>query len=141
MGPVPADVARGRSGRGRCTGGSGNFSASDIAAPDIAGSGISASGIVASGIVAVGSTDERGAAVKDPRKGHSEPIPSGPVSPADIAAKLRGIGGELSQRTEAARGSIVVVGGGAVIALVGMSYLAGRRRGRRRSTVVEIRRA
>ncbi|MGH3850009.1 MAG: hypothetical protein ACRDRT_09945 [Pseudonocardiaceae bacterium] len=63
------------------------------------------------------------------------------MSPADIAAKLRGIGGELSQRAEEARGSIGAIAGVAVIALVGLSYRAGRRRGRRRSTVVEIRRA
>lgn len=64
----------------------------------------------------------------------------GRVSPADIAAKLRQIGGQVAEGTEEARGSIVVTVGVAVVAVIGAAYLLGRRRGRRRSTVVEIRR-
>ncbi len=73
-------------------------------------------------------------------------VQEAPVSPADIAAKLRQIGGEVTDTAEEARGSVVVVAAVAVVALVGVAlvgvaYLLGRRRGRRRSTVVEIRRA
>jgi len=58
----------------------------------------------------------------------------------DLEAKLRDVSGGLDQKVEAAKPRILAgaVGGVFVIAL--LAYLLGRRRGRSRSAVVEIRR-
>ena len=58
----------------------------------------------------------------------------------DLEAKLREIAGEVDERVEDAKPNIVA---GAVVALVVvaiLAYLFGRRSGRVRSAVVEIRR-
>jgi MYXO-CTERM domain-containing protein len=64
----------------------------------------------------------------------------GRITRDDIEAKLRELKGDIDERTAAAKQSAtpyLVVG--AVLLLV-LAYLLGRRVGRRRSTVVEIRR-
>jgi len=63
---------------------------------------------------------------------------SGPVTPADIAAKMRSIAGDVKETTEESRESIVTVIVVAAVAVLAVAYLFGRRRGRLRSTVVEI---
>ncbi|MHB8681077.1 MAG: hypothetical protein ACYDA2_03140 [Acidimicrobiales bacterium] len=62
------------------------------------------------------------------------------ISRDDIEAKLRELGGEVDDTVEAARPKLVAgaVAGVLLVALV--AYLLGRRRGRARSAVVEIRR-
>ena len=62
------------------------------------------------------------------------------VTRADIEAKLREIRGEVDATTEGAKSYALAVGAVAAIALVGAVYLLGRRKGRKRTTVVEIRR-
>lgn len=62
------------------------------------------------------------------------------VTRADIENKLREIQGEAETAGESAKSVGVIVGVVAVVALVGVAYLLGKRRGRRRSTLVEIRR-
>ncbi|HXX90660.1 MAG TPA: hypothetical protein VEI83_10605 [Acidimicrobiales bacterium] len=58
----------------------------------------------------------------------------------DLEAKLREIVGEVDERVEEARPSIIA-GAVVVLAVVGLlAYLLGRRSGRVRSAVVEIRR-
>ena len=58
----------------------------------------------------------------------------------DIEAKLREISGEVDDRVDAARPA-VVGGAVAVVLLVALvAYLLGRRSGRTRSAIVEIRR-
>lgn len=66
--------------------------------------------------------------------------PGGRVEIADIRRKLEEIQGDASETVERSR-SLVVAGAvaGAVV-LVGVAFLLGRRRGRRKSTWVEIRR-
>jgi hypothetical protein len=63
-----------------------------------------------------------------------------PITRDDIEAKLRQIQGSTEAGADAARGAGMagVVVGGLVLVLV--AYLLGRRRGRKRRTVVEIRR-
>jgi hypothetical protein len=62
------------------------------------------------------------------------------VTRADIEAKLAEIKGVADTQVEGAQQSSrpVLVGVGA--ALVAFAFLAGRRRGRKRSTIVEVRR-
>lgn len=66
--------------------------------------------------------------------------PGGTVTTDDIRAKLTEIRSEMEATGEKARTTMTYVAVGAVIAAVGLAFLLGRRKGRRRSTVVEIRR-
>jgi hypothetical protein len=65
---------------------------------------------------------------------------TGRITRDDIEAKLRQMAGELDDRVEAARPALVAGAVAVVVAVGVVSYLLGRRRGRRRSAVVEIRR-
>lgn len=62
------------------------------------------------------------------------------VTRDDIEAKLREMAGEVDDRVEAARPALLTGAVVGVSVLVVLAYLLGRRRGRRRSAVVEIRR-
>ena len=62
------------------------------------------------------------------------------ITRGDIEAKLRDIRGEVEQTAEAAKTPIMAVAGGIAAAVVILAFLLGKRRGRRKSTVVEIRR-
>jgi hypothetical protein len=63
-----------------------------------------------------------------------------PVTRADIEAKLREIQGGTEAGADAARGAGLVAGVAVLLLAVVVAYLLGRRRGRKRRTVVEIRR-
>jgi hypothetical protein len=63
-----------------------------------------------------------------------------PVERADIEAKLREIRGDLAETARVGAPVMIAAGVLVVAGLVGVAFLAGRRRGRKRSTVVEIRR-
>ncbi len=58
----------------------------------------------------------------------------------DIEAKLREIAGQADDRIDAARPAVVTAAVAAVAVVAVVAYLVGRRRGRRRAAVVEIRR-
>lgn len=62
------------------------------------------------------------------------------IERSDIENKLRQIRQEIDRGTEAAKPIGLAVAGVAALALVTMAYLAGRRRGRKGRTVVEVRR-
>ena len=62
------------------------------------------------------------------------------IERSDIEQKLRQIRGEVERGTEAARPIGLAAAGVATLALVALAYLAGRRRGRKGRTVVEVRR-
>lgn len=70
----------------------------------------------------------------------SAPPAIGRITPDDLRAKFREIQGDVTATTEAVKGTAVTVGVavGAVV-MLGV-FLLGRRRGRRRTTLVEIRR-
>jgi hypothetical protein len=63
-----------------------------------------------------------------------------PVTRADIEAKLREIRGEVDTGVESARNMALIVGAVAAVAVIGTVYFLGRRKGRRQTTVVEVRR-
>ena len=68
------------------------------------------------------------------------PEPDKPVSRADIEAKLaeiRGVTDDTAEvAEEAAKTGLVIAGVGVVV----IAFLLGRRRGRKKSTIVEVRR-
>ncbi|HEY4947127.1 MAG TPA: hypothetical protein VII19_04460 [Acidimicrobiales bacterium] len=58
----------------------------------------------------------------------------------DIEAKFRELTGEVSQEVESTRSQVITVGLAVGVALVAVVFLIGRRNGRRRSAIVEVRR-
>lgn len=65
---------------------------------------------------------------------------SKPITRDDIEAKFRELTGEANSEVEAVRSQALTIGLAAVVGLVAVVYLIGRRSGRRRSAVVEVRR-
>ncbi len=64
----------------------------------------------------------------------------GRISRADIEGKLRDMRGEVEETAEAAKAPIMAIAAGVAAVVVIAAFLLGKRRGRRKSTVVEIRR-
>ncbi len=62
------------------------------------------------------------------------------VTRDDIENRLRELRGEVDTAASSAKGSIIVIGAVAAVAILGAAYLLGKRKGRRRTTVVEVRR-
>jgi hypothetical protein len=65
---------------------------------------------------------------------------SKPISKDDIEAKLRELRGDIVEKTESARATGTAVVVGVVMVAIVVAYVAGRRRGRKRQPVLEIRR-
>jgi hypothetical protein len=63
-----------------------------------------------------------------------------PVSRGDIEAKLRQLKGEVDSTADAAKPIGLAVGVGAAVLVVGLVYFLGKRKGKKKTTVVEIRR-
>ena len=63
-----------------------------------------------------------------------------PIGRDDLEAKMREISGEVGGEVESARNLGLAVGVGLVAVVVVVVFLLGRRRGRRRTTIVEVRR-
>jgi len=63
-----------------------------------------------------------------------------PITRADIEAKLGELRGSAEPVVEQAKGAAIAVGAALVVGLTLAAYLMGRRRGRRRQTIVEIKR-
>jgi hypothetical protein len=63
-----------------------------------------------------------------------------PITRDDIEAKFRELEGEVDDRKEQALGIAVIAGTVLAVGVVLAAYSLGRRRGRKRTTVVEIRR-
>jgi hypothetical protein len=62
------------------------------------------------------------------------------ITRRDIETKFRELQGNVETAGDQAKSYALVVGAVAVVAVVGVAYFLGRRRGKRRSTVVEVRR-
>ena len=63
-----------------------------------------------------------------------------PITRDDIESKLRQIRGEVEDVGNASKGYVLVAGVLGLTAIVAGAYLLGRRRGKKRTTVVEVRR-
>ncbi|MFM8238022.1 MAG: hypothetical protein ACKOBG_09740 [Actinomycetota bacterium] len=62
------------------------------------------------------------------------------ITRSDIESKLRELRGEIDDQVEAVKVPAVAVAVGTVVVAVVVAYWFGRRRGRRKQTVLEIRR-
>lgn len=65
---------------------------------------------------------------------------AGPITRDDIEAKFRELEGEVDDRKEQAMSIAVVAGVAVAVVVVLVAFRLGRRGGRKRTTVVEIRR-
>ena len=65
---------------------------------------------------------------------------NGKITRGDIETKLHEMRGDVEESAEAAKTPIMAIAGGVAVAIVIVAFLLGKRRGRRKSTVVEIRR-
>jgi hypothetical protein len=63
-----------------------------------------------------------------------------PITRGDIEAKLREIEGGVKQRLDDSRQKIIAVAGGVGLVLLVLAYLLGKRKGKKKTTFVEIRR-
>jgi hypothetical protein len=62
------------------------------------------------------------------------------ITRGDIEAKLEELRGSVEPVADQAKGAAIAVGAAVVVGLVLTAYVFGRRRGRKRQTVVEIKR-
>jgi choline dehydrogenase-like flavoprotein len=62
------------------------------------------------------------------------------ITKADIEAKLSDIRGDVDDTATAAKPYLLIAGAVGVAVLLGAAYLLGRRKGKKKTTIVEIRR-
>ncbi len=63
-----------------------------------------------------------------------------PVTAEDIESALRSFGGETTETVNELRGKIFAVAASAVVGVILITFWIGRARGKKKTTVVEIRR-
>ncbi len=63
-----------------------------------------------------------------------------PITRDDLESKMRELQGEVGSAAEQATAYALVAGAAVVVVTIAVAYWFGRRRGRRRSTIVEVRR-
>jgi hypothetical protein len=63
-----------------------------------------------------------------------------PIRRSDLEAKIRELHGEVEETRQAATNTLVTVGAVVAVGVIAVAFLIGRRKGRRRTTVVEVRR-
>ena len=67
-------------------------------------------------------------------------LPDRKITRDDIESKLKELRGEVSQQAEAAKIPAIAIAVGVVVLSIATAYVLGRRKGKRRQTVLEIRR-
>jgi len=65
---------------------------------------------------------------------------STPISRDSLEAKFRELQGGVEDTRESATSILLTVGAVVAVGVIAVAFLAGRRRGRKRSTIVEVRR-
>jgi 1-aminocyclopropane-1-carboxylate deaminase/D-cysteine desulfhydrase-like pyridoxal-dependent ACC family enzyme len=63
-----------------------------------------------------------------------------PIQRQDLEAKIRELHGEVEETRQSATTTLVTVGAVIAVGVVAVAYLIGRRKGRKRTTVVEVHR-
>jgi predicted xylose isomerase-like sugar epimerase len=67
-------------------------------------------------------------------------VPDRKITRDDIENKLKELQGEVGQQAEAAKMPAIAIAVGVVVLSIAAAYVFGRRKGKRRQTVLEIRR-
>ena len=67
-------------------------------------------------------------------------LPQQEISRSDLEAKMRELQGEVETTATSAKEYAMVAGAVALVAIVSVAFLLGRRRGKKKTTVVEVRR-
>lgn len=70
----------------------------------------------------------------------TSPAPGQRITRQDIEGKLRQIRGDVDTAGEAAKGIGTIVAGVGAVVIVAIAYLLGKKRGKKTSTIVEVRR-
>jgi len=63
-----------------------------------------------------------------------------PIQRDDLEAKMRELQGEVTETRESATSTLLTVGAVVVVGVIAVAFLLGRRKGKKRTTVVEVRR-
>jgi len=63
-----------------------------------------------------------------------------PIRRNDLEAKMRELQGEVTDTREAATNTLVTVGAIVAVGVIAVAFLIGRRKGKKRTTIVEVRR-
>jgi hypothetical protein len=71
---------------------------------------------------------------------HTDPVVPDKITPQDLENKFKALQGDIQGRVDEKKTSIVTVAAGSAAVIVFIFFLLGRRSGKRRSAVVEIRR-
>jgi hypothetical protein len=66
--------------------------------------------------------------------------PAAQITPDDLRAKFQGVQDELQGSVEAKKPSIAAIAGGSAVVLMLIMFFLGKRAGKKKSTIVEIRR-
>ena len=74
------------------------------------------------------------------KSAYMKTAPPGRITRQDIETKLRQIRGDVDTAGEAAKGVGTIAAGVVVVVVIAVAYLVGKKRGKRSSTVVEVRR-
>lgn len=63
-----------------------------------------------------------------------------PITRGHLEAKLRELQGGVEDTKESATSTLIAVGAVVVVGIIAVAFLAGRRKGKKRTTIVEVRR-
>jgi hypothetical protein len=63
-----------------------------------------------------------------------------PIQRDDLEAKMRELQGEVDETARSATSTLVTVGAVVAVGIIAVAFLWGRRRGKKRTTIVEVRR-
>ncbi|MGK2950283.1 MAG: hypothetical protein ACSLFP_17060 [Acidimicrobiales bacterium] len=63
-----------------------------------------------------------------------------PIRRSDLESKLRELQGEVDDTRQSATNTLLTVGAVVAVGVVAVAFLLGRRKGKKRTTVVEVRR-
>ena len=70
----------------------------------------------------------------------TDPTPRTKITPADLQSKLQAFQGEVQGKVDDQKTSIATIAGGVAVVLLIIAFLVGKRAGKKKSAVVEIRR-
>jgi hypothetical protein len=70
----------------------------------------------------------------------NKPVKTGKISPEDLQNKLQAFQDGVQGKVDDKKSTLMAVGGGALILLIVIFFLLGKRSGRKRTTLVEIKR-